>query len=137
MGIGALLDILEAVESGYDIFDCVMPTRNARNGTLFTSTGRISIKRAGFKEDPSPLDPECSCYTCRNFSRAYLRHLYLSREILSMRLNTIHNLSFYMRFFRLMRDSIIQGKFSEFKRKWRETLERNFVTLQSQTFRTS
>ncbi|HEC98346.1 MAG TPA: tRNA guanosine(34) transglycosylase Tgt [Nitrospirae bacterium] len=137
MGIGDLLDVLEAVEAGYDIFDCVMPTRNARNGTLFTSTGRISIKRAEFKEDPSPLDPECSCYTCRNFSRAYLRHMYLSREILSMRLNTIHNLSFYLRFFRLMRDSIIRESFAEFKRKWRYTLERNFVTLQSQTFRTS
>ncbi|GBE35897.1 queuine tRNA-ribosyltransferase [bacterium BMS3Bbin07] len=137
MGIGDLLDVLEAVEAGYDIFDCVMPTRNARNGTLFTSTGRISIKRAEFKEDPSPLDPECSCYTCRNFSRAYLRHMYLSREILSMRLNTIHNLSFYLRFFRLMRDSIVMGKFAEFKRKWRDTLERNFVTLQSQTFRSS
>jgi len=133
MGIGDLLDILEAVEAGYDIFDCVMPTRNARNGTLFTSTGRISIKRAEFREDPAPLDPECDCYTCRNFSRAYLRHLYMSREILSMRLNTIHNLRFYMRFFRLMRDSIIRGSFTGFKQKWRDTLERNFAAGASQT----
>jgi len=132
MGIGDLLDILEAVEAGYDIFDCVMPTRNARNGTLFTSAGRISIKRAEFKEDPSPLDPECDCYTCRNFSRAYLRHLYLSREILSMRLNTIHNLSFYLRFFRLMRNSILQGRFNQFKLQWRDVLERNFAPGRSQ-----
>ncbi|HEB75438.1 MAG TPA: tRNA guanosine(34) transglycosylase Tgt [Nitrospirae bacterium] len=131
MGIGDLLDVVEAVEAGYDIFDCVMPTRNARNGTLFTSAGRISIKRAEFSEDPSPLDPECDCYTCRSFSRAYLRHLYMSREILSMRLNTIHNLSFYMRFFRLMRESIIQGRFAEFKLEWMETLRGNFATERS------
>ncbi len=126
MGIGDLLDVLEAVEAGYDIFDCVMPTRNARNGTLFTSTGRISIKRAEFKDDPSPLDGECGCYTCRNFPRAYLRHLFLSREILSMRLNTIHNLTFYLDFFRRMRGSIISGDFGGFKRRWRDILERNF-----------
>ncbi len=126
MGIGDLLDVLEAVEAGYDIFDCVMPTRNARNGTLFTSEGRISIKRTEFKEDPSPLDPECGCYTCRSFSRAYLRHLYLSGEILSMRLNTIHNLTFYMRFFRLMREAVLKGEFRGFKERWKKVLERNF-----------
>jgi queuine tRNA-ribosyltransferase len=126
MGIGDLTDVLVAVEAGYDMFDCVMPTRNARNGTLFTTTGRISIKRTEFKNDPSPLDPECDCYTCRNFSRAYLRHLFLSREILSMRLNTIHNLSFYLRFFRLMREAIICGMFKRFQREWKERLERNF-----------
>ncbi len=126
MGIGDLVDVIEAVEAGYDMFDCVMPTRNARNGTLFTSQGRISIKRAEFKEDPSALDPECDCYTCREFSRAYLRHLYLAREILSMRLNTIHNLTFYLRFFRQMRVAIIKGQFQQFKKRWMEILRRNF-----------
>jgi len=118
MGIGDLGDVLKAVEAGFDMFDCVMPTRNARNGTLFTSQGRISIKREEFKADPGPLDPECECYTCRNYSRGYLRHLFLAREILSMRLNTIHNLYLYLNFFRNMRESITKGKFTEFKNKW-------------------
>jgi queuine tRNA-ribosyltransferase len=126
MGVGDLVDVMEAVEAGYDLFDCVMPTRNARNGTLFTSRGRISIKRAEFKDDPSPLDPDCSCYTCKNYTRAYLRHLYLSREILSMRLNTIHNLSFYLNFFRVMRQAIIRKRFAEFKRSWIDILRNNF-----------
>jgi len=118
MGIGDLGDMLFAVDVGFDMFDCVMPTRNARNGTLFTSTGRISIKREEFKFDSGPLDPACDCYTCRNYSRGYLRHLFLSREILSMRLNTLHNLHFYQDFFRKMRASIEEGRFGEFKRKW-------------------
>lgn len=122
MGIGDLGDMLKAVEAGFDMFDCVMPTRNARNGTLFTSTGRISIKREEFKADNSPLDPACCCYTCRNYSRAYLRHLFLSREILSMRLNTIHNLYFYLNFFKNMRESIEEGDFSSFKKKWDMTI---------------
>lgn len=118
MGIGDLHDTLHAVSKGIDMFDCVMPTRNARNGTLFTSRGRISIKRTEFREDPGPPDPECDCYTCRNFSNAYLRHLFLNREILSMRLNTIHNLTFYMNFFLAMRKSIEERTFPEFKEKW-------------------
>ena len=118
MGVGDLKDCLHAVAAGFDMFDCVMPTRNARNGTLFTSQGRLSIKRAEFREDPSPLDPECSCYTCRNFSRGYLRHIFLSREILSMRLNTIHNIHFYLEFFRNMRKAIEEVRFAEFKRYW-------------------
>jgi queuine tRNA-ribosyltransferase len=120
MGIGDLGDVLVAVEAGFDMFDCVMPTRNARNGTLFTSRGRVSIKREEFKADKGPLDPDCGCYTCRNYSRGYLRHLFLSREILSMRLNTIHNLYFYLNFFRNMRESITEGKFTEFKARWQE-----------------
>ncbi len=126
MGIGDLRDVLHAVECGYDIFDCVMPTRNARNGTLFTSEGRISIKRAEFKRDDSPIDPSCDCPTCRRYSRAYLRHLFLSREILSMRLNTVHNIYFYLRFFREMRGAIMKGRFASFKRQWSEVLEANF-----------
>jgi queuine tRNA-ribosyltransferase len=118
MGIGDLRDVLVGVEAGFDMFDCVMPTRNARNGTLFTSTGKISIKREEFRSDRGPLDPDCECYTCRNYSRGYLRHIFLSKEILSMTLNTIHNLSFYFNFFRNMRKSIIKGKFLEFKAKW-------------------
>ncbi|MBI5675586.1 MAG: tRNA guanosine(34) transglycosylase Tgt [Nitrospirae bacterium] len=126
MGIGDLNDVIEAVSAGIDIFDCVMPTRNARNGTLFTSQGRISIKREEFKEDPNPLDPECRCYTCRNYSKAYLRHLYMSREILSMRLNTYHNLYFYLEFFRKMREAILNGEFERFRREQTPILQNNF-----------
>ncbi len=122
MGVGDLLDVLVAVENGFDMFDCVMPTRNARNGTLFTSRGRISIKRTEYKADESALDPECNCYTCRNYSRAYLRHLFLSKEILSMRLNTIHNLYFYIHFFERLRDSIEEGTFKQFKKHWEDIL---------------
>lgn len=118
MGIGDLVDILAAVDSGFDMFDCVMPTRNARNGTLFTSEGRVSIKRTEYKYDESPLDAACGCYTCRNYSRAYLRHMFLTKEILSMRLNTIHNLHFYLDFFRNMREAIDKGGFQVFKNTW-------------------
>ena len=118
MGIGELGDVMKAVDAGFDMFDCVMPTRNARNGTLFTSRGKVSIKREEFKADAGPLDPDCGCYTCRNYSRGYLRHMFLSREILSMRLNTIHNLYFYLNFFRDMRESVIEGNFQYFKDKW-------------------
>jgi len=128
MGIGDLIDVLEAVGAGGDMFDCVMPTRNARNGTLFTSIGRISIKREEFKEDPNPLDPNCECYTCRNYSRAYLRHLFINREILSMRLNTMHNLYFYFDFFKKMRDAIENGDFEVFKRQWIPVLKKNPIT---------
>jgi len=123
MGIGDLKDMLIAVEAGFDMFDCVMPTRNARNGTLFTSEGRVSIKRTEYKSDPEPLDKSCGCYTCRNFSKAYLRHLFLAREILSMRLNTIHNLYFYLDFFRKMRDSIKKKQLGEFKKRWEALLQ--------------
>jgi queuine tRNA-ribosyltransferase len=126
MGIGDLMDVLEAVASGTDMFDCVMPTRNARNGALFTSRGRISIKREEFRMDDSPLDPDCNCYTCRNYSRSYLRHLFMSREILSMRLNTMHNLHFFMEFFRKMREAIENGEFEKFRNKWTPVLKKNF-----------
>jgi queuine tRNA-ribosyltransferase len=122
MGIGDLGDMLEAVGAGFDMFDCVMPTRNARNGTLFTSQGRVSIKRAEYRDDPEPLDPDCGCYTCQNYSRGYLRHLYMAREILSMRLNTIHNLHFYLEFFRRMREAIAQNTFEEFREQCTGTI---------------
>lgn len=115
MGVGTPLDLVLAVDAGMDMFDCVMPTRVARNGTLFTWQGKISIKRAEFKEDNSPLDPECSCYTCKNYSKAYLRHLFLSGEILSARLNTIHNLHFYITLMKRMRVSILDGNWEEFR----------------------
>jgi queuine tRNA-ribosyltransferase len=120
MGIGDLKDVMVAVEAGFDMFDCVMPTRNARNGTLFTSEGRVSIKRTEYRDDPLPLDPQCQCYTCRNYSRAYLRHMFLTREIFSMRLNTIHNLFFYLEFFRKMREAIKEDRFLEFKKRWED-----------------
>jgi len=106
MGVGYIDDILEAVERGIDLFDCVLPTRNARNGTLFTAKGKVLIKNLKYAQDQRPLDEECSCYTCRNFSRAYLRHLYERQEISSAILNTIHNLYFYLDIFRKIRQSI-------------------------------
>lgn len=115
MGIGAPEDLVEAVWHGYDMFDCVMPTRNARNGMLFTSQGRINIKAKVYEEDDGPLDPECGCAVCRNYSRAYLRHLYRAGEILSSRLNTCHNLYYYLDLMRKMRAAIADNSFKEFR----------------------
>ncbi len=115
MGVGTPLDILDGIEAGIDMFDCVLPTRNARTGTLFTSQGRVNIKRAQYKEDDSPLDPACSCYTCRTFSKAYLRHLYVARELLSYRLNTIHNLAYFLDLTRGARQALRQGRFAQYK----------------------
>lgn len=115
MGVGTPLDLILSVDSGMDMFDCVMPTRVARNGTLFTWSGRVSIKRAEYKEDPRPLDEECSCYTCQNYSKAYLRHLFLSGEILSARLNTIHNLHFYLDLMTRARKAILDGEWESFR----------------------
>jgi queuine tRNA-ribosyltransferase len=98
-----------------DLFDCVMPTRNARNGTLFTSRGKVNIKREENRTDPGPLDPDCPCETCRNYSRAYLRHLYVSGEILAARLHTIHNLTFYLGLMSRMREAIVDGRFQAFR----------------------
>ncbi len=109
MGVGRPEDIIHAVRAGFDIFDCVIPTRNARNGTLFTSRGKLSIKRAEFARDPRPLDEACGCYCCRNFSRAYLRHLFMAGEILSSQLNTLHNLYFYHRLVERCRNAIHEG----------------------------
>lgn len=120
MGSGTPEDILLAVENGVDMFDCVLPTRNARNGTLFTSKGKLVIKNERFKSDPEPVDPQCSCYTCRNFSRAYLRHLFISREINGSILNTIHNVHFYLDFMRQIRYAISSDGFSDFKNKYIE-----------------
>ncbi|MCB0361378.1 MAG: tRNA guanosine(34) transglycosylase Tgt [Bdellovibrionales bacterium] len=115
MGVGTPLDLILSVDSGMDMFDCVMPTRTARNGTLFTWSGKVHIKRTQYKEDPSPLDPECDCYTCCHFSKAYLRHMFMSGEIVSARLNTIHNLHFYTQLMVRARKAIREGLWSEFR----------------------
>lgn len=114
MGLGMPGDMIEAVREGVDMFDCVLPTRNARNGMLFTRSGKMAIKNAKYAEDPSPIEPGCPCYTCRNYSRAYLRHLYFAEEILAFRLNTIHNLHFYLTFMREMRQAIAEDRLDGF-----------------------
>ncbi len=118
MGIGAPEDLIEAVWHGYDMFDCVMPTRNARNGMLFTNQGRINIKAKLYEEDQAALDPGCGCYVCRNYSRAYLRHLYRSGEILASHLNTYHNLYYYLDLMLRMREAIREDRFTEFRRQF-------------------
>jgi queuine tRNA-ribosyltransferase len=114
MGVGTPEDLVAAVEKGIDMFDCVMPTRNARNGWLFTRHGDIKIKNARYRSDTGPLDPDCACYTCRNFTRGYLHHLYRLGEILGARLNTIHNLHYYQELMAGMRNAIEQGTFASF-----------------------
>jgi len=114
MGLGMPGDMIKAVREGVDMFDCVLPTRNARNGMLFTRSGKMAIKNAKYAEDPSPIEPGCPCYTCRNYSRAYLRHLYFAEEILAFRLNTIHNLHFYLTFMREMRQAIAEDRLDGF-----------------------
>jgi queuine tRNA-ribosyltransferase len=115
MGTGTPQDLVESVARGVDLFDCVLPTRNARNGQLFTSQGRINIGNARYAEDDRPPDPACACYTCRTFSRAYLRHLFLSKEINAATLNTLHNLNFYLDTLSGIRESIAFGRFESFK----------------------
>ncbi|MBI5586604.1 MAG: tRNA guanosine(34) transglycosylase Tgt [Deltaproteobacteria bacterium] len=115
MGLGTPEDLVEGVERGADMFDCVLPTRNARNGMLFTRRGEISIKNAAYAEDPGPIDPECGCYTCRNYSRAYLRHLYLAKELLSYRLHTWHNLYYFMELMQEIRQAVANDRFEDFK----------------------
>ncbi|NCW89722.1 MAG: tRNA guanosine(34) transglycosylase Tgt, partial [Rhodocyclales bacterium] len=112
MGVGTPEDLMDSVEQGIDMFDCVMPTRNARNGHLFTRFGDVKIKNARFKTEQGPLDPTCSCYTCKNFSRAYLHHLFRAGEILSSILNTIHNLHYYQTLMAEMRSAIENGQFA-------------------------
>ncbi|HUT51770.1 MAG TPA: tRNA guanosine(34) transglycosylase Tgt [bacterium] len=115
MGVGAPEDLVEAVARGADMFDCVMPTRNARNGNLMTASGRLVIKNARYARDPLPVEPGCDCYTCRNYSRAYLRHLYVAREILSSKLNTIHNLRYINTLMSRMREAVRGGVFDGFR----------------------
>ncbi len=114
MGVGRPEDIVQAVLRGIDMFDCVMPTRHARNGHLFTSTGVVNIRNASHQEDLGPLDPDCACYTCRNYTRSYLRHLDRCNEILGSRLNTLHNLHFYLNLMRTLREAIAAGRLEAF-----------------------
>lgn len=118
MGVGTPEDLVYGVKSGVDMFDCVMPTRNARNGWLFTRFGDVKIKNAKYKDDIRPLDESCSCYTCQNFSRAYLHHLFKIGEILGARLNTIHNVHYYLALMNEIREAIKLGKFAEFEDKF-------------------
>ncbi|HSF33225.1 MAG TPA: tRNA guanosine(34) transglycosylase Tgt [Candidatus Tectomicrobia bacterium] len=110
MGVGTPADLLRCVKLGVDMFDCVMPTRNARNGCLFTRQGKLIIKNARYAQDTRPIDSQCSCYTCQHYSRAYLRHLFVSEEILAPRLNTIHNLYYYMEIISIIRAAVVQGR---------------------------
>lgn len=114
MGVGTPENLIEGVRRGVDMFDCVMPTRNARNGVLFTSFGKLSIKQARYFDDPRPIDPACDCYVCRHYSRAYLRHVYQSNEILSSMLNTQHNLHYYVGLMRQIRVALAAGTFENF-----------------------
>ena len=124
MGAGTPEDLVEAVARGVDLFDCVLPTRNARNGQLFTRDGRINIKNARYAEDDRPPDPSCSCYTCRMYSRAYLRHLHLANEMNGSTLNTLHNLHFYLDTLRCIREAIVFGRFESFRLAFHQRLSR-------------
>ncbi len=127
MGTGTPLDLIECVARGIDMFDCVMPTRNARNGQLFTAEGRLNIKNARYADDPGPPDPTCSCYTCRHFSRAYLRHLYVAGEIGAATLNTLHNLHFYLDTMRRIREALVFGSLDQLTQAYRRAFTRRPV----------
>jgi len=118
MGMGLPEDLVEGVARGADLFDCVIPTRNARNGQVFTATGPLMIRNAAYAQDPRPLDPACGCYTCRHYSRAYLRHLFQAREMLAYRLLTLHNLYYYLNLMAEMRQALAAGRFADFCREF-------------------
>jgi queuine tRNA-ribosyltransferase len=120
MGVGTPVDILECVENGIDMFDCVMPTRNARNGSVFTKDGKLIVRDAAYNEDFRPIQEDCTCYACQNFSRAYIRHLIKSNEILGARLTTIHNLTFYQTLLNDIQKAIMHDEFPEFKKNFIE-----------------
>lgn len=123
MGVGTPENLIELAALGADMFDCVLPTRNARNGQMFTRNGTINISNSRYKDDTVPLDPECRCYTCRNYSRAYLRHLYLARELLAYRLNTIHNVHYFLSFIKCLRAAILTDTFESFRKDFYRRLE--------------
>ncbi len=120
MGVGKPEDILQAIERGVDMFDCVIPTRNARNGQVFTRKGKLVIRNARYKRDSLPLDPECNCYTCQHFSRAYIHHMFRVNEVLGLRLATLHNIHFYMQIVQEARHAILKNRFGEFKSRFLE-----------------
>ena len=129
MGVGTPEDLVESVRRGVDMFDCVMPTRNARNGYLFTSKGMVRIRNGQYQMDTQPLDSECNCYTCQNYSRSYLRHLDKTGEILGARLNTIHNLYYYQHLMADMRQALEKGVFSEFLREFYAKREKSVPAM--------
>ena len=118
MGTGTPADLIELVALGADMFDCVLPTRNARNGQMFTKSGTINIYNSRFKDDPEPVETGCRCYTCQNYSKAYLRHLYMAKELLAYRLNTIHNIYFYISLMKRVRTAICEDRFNEFRKEF-------------------
>jgi queuine tRNA-ribosyltransferase len=128
MGVGTPDDLLEGIKAGIDMFDCVMPTRNARNGSLFTYNGKVSIKAKIYADDHRPLDERCACYTCKTFSRAYLRHLYITKEILYYRLASLHNISYYLSLVKDARKAIIEQRFPEFYKE-RTAAHQNLCTI--------
>ena len=129
MGVGTPEDLVFSVGQGIDMFDCVMPTRNARNGWLFTRFGDLKLRNASYKNDERPLDPTCSCYSCKNFSRAYLHHLQKVNEILGAQLNTIHNIHYYLNLMSEIRVSIEKGQFREFTQQFHN--DRQIGTLEN------
>jgi queuine tRNA-ribosyltransferase len=130
MGVGRPENILEAIERGVDMFDCVMPTRNARNSYLFSRKGVVTIKNSVYKNDFTPIDDECDCYTCKNYTKAYIRHLMISKEILGLELSTIHNLKFYLNLVREAREKILKDEFKEWKENIINSLSINLKTIQ-------
>jgi len=118
MGVGTPEDLVEGVRRGVDMFDCVLPTRNARKGTVFTSRGRLVVKNAAYARDPGPLDPECACYTCRRYSRAYIRHLFQATEVLAQELATLHSVHFYLETMSRMRTALREGRFGDWSGKF-------------------
>ncbi|NMB66397.1 MAG: tRNA-guanine transglycosylase, partial [Spirochaetes bacterium] len=127
MGVGSPLEILEAIKHGVDMFDCVMPTRIARNGTLFTSKGRVNIKSGIYAQDFEPLDEHCQCYVCRTFTKAYLRHIYKMNEIAALIYNTYHNLYFMKQFIESIQTSIAEDRFLQECRRWEEVYSNNTI----------
>ncbi len=125
MGVGRPENILEAIERGIDMFDCVMPTRNGRNANLFTSSGVLAMRNAQYKDDFRTIDESCDCYTCRNYTRAYLRHLFISKEVLALELSSIHNLHFYLNLVKEARRKIIEGNFSDWKKETIKNISAN------------
>lgn len=123
MGVGMPIDIVEAVRLGVDMFDCVLPSRNARNGNLFTTHGTINIKQARFRSDPEPIDPRCDCYTCAHYSRAYLRHLFKAKEILAATLNTIHNIRHFTNLLNTIKEAIRCNRFNEFYTSYKKAYQ--------------
>jgi queuine tRNA-ribosyltransferase len=124
MGVGTPEDLILGVSMGIDMFDCVMPTRNARNGWLFTRFGDLKLRNAGYKDDDRPVDPTCACYTCQNFTRSYLNHLQKANEILGSQLNTIHNLSYYLQLMAEVREALSKDRFSAYREEFRRDRQR-------------